>query len=176
MTISKNISEYIENTKVNKKFTKWNKSTVYLYITEITTATNLKEYYYNEVRKGITTWNKVLSENNIPIKFEQTETAKSADIIIHWVKVGRVFEGMCKYLSIINNEIKKVSIEIGLENEYSSKNTTNESIFFTIMHELGHSLGLGHGVDIDDVMYVPHKKNISKPSENDIYVLKEIYK
>ena len=44
-----------------------------------------------------------------------------------------------------------------------------------IMHEFGHALGLGHGVEIDDIMFVPHQKNISIPSENDVYVLKQIY-
>ena len=44
------------------------------------------------------------------------------------------------------------------------------------MHEFGHALGLGHGIEIDDMMYVPHKKNIQIPSENDIHVLKTIYK
>ena len=101
--------------------------------------------------------------------------ATNADIVVHWTKVGRVFEGMCKYPSVINGVFKKISIDIGLPNEFSGKNTTIESIFSTILHELGHSLGLGHGVDIDDVMFVPHQKNVSVPSENDIYVLKQIY-
>ena len=83
---------------------------------------------------------------------------------------------MCKYLSVIGNSIKRISIEIGLPNEYSGKDTTDLSIYCAIMHEFGHALGLGHGIEIDDIMYVPHQKNISVPSENDIYVLKEIYK
>ena len=107
--------------------------------------------------------------------FNQIYLPNSADIIIKWAKVGRVFEGMCKYPSVINGIIKKISIDIGLPNEYSPKNTTNESIFATMMHELGHALGLGHGVEVDDIMYVPHQKNISSPSENDLYILKKIY-
>ena len=43
------------------------------------------------------------------------------------------------------------------------------------MHEFVHALGLGHGVDVDDLMYVPHQKNISIPSDNDVFVLKQIY-
>ena len=82
---------------------------------------------------------------------------------------------MCKYPSVINGIIKKISIDIGLPNELSPKNTTNESIFATMMHELGHALGLGHGIEINDIMFVPHQKNITTPSDNDLYVLKKIY-
>ena len=83
---------------------------------------------------------------------------------------------MCKYLSVVASAINKVSIEIGLENEFSGKETTDLSIYCAIMHEFGHALGLGHGVTPDDIMYVPHQKNISQPSKNDLYVLKQIYK
>ena len=44
-----------------------------------------------------------------------------------------------------------------------------------MMHELGHALGLGHGIEINDIMFVPHQKNITTPSDNDLYVLKKIY-
>ena len=44
------------------------------------------------------------------------------------------------------------------------------------MHEFGHAVGLGHGIEPDDIMFVPHQKNISVPSENDLYVLKTLYK
>ena len=82
---------------------------------------------------------------------------------------------MYKYPSVKNDIIKKISIDIGLPNELSPKNTTNESIFATMMHELGHALGLGHGIEINDIMFVPHQKNITTPSDNDLYVLKKIY-
>lgn len=121
-------------------------------------------------------WNSTLASRHINICLQQTYSAAQADINIHWVKVGRVYEGMCKYLSIIGSQIVKISIDIGLPNEYSGKNTTELSIYCAIMHEFGHALGLGHGIEIDDIMFVPHKKNISIPSDNDLYVLEKIYK
>lgn len=175
MTVSANINKYIESSKVNGKLCKWDKDFINVYITPITANINNKEFYYSEVQRAANVWNHNLKQNSISVSFYIIQNPSMADIVIHWTKVGRVFEGMCKYPSIINGIIKKVSIDVGLPNEFSGKNTTNESIFATILHELGHSLGLGHGVDIDDAMFVPHQKNISVPSENDLYVLKQIY-
>ncbi len=175
MVLSERINEYVKNSMIRGVLAGWKKNNLFVYITPITAQISDKNFYYEEIKRAMVSWNEVLKKSNINTVFVITENPAEADIVIHWTKVGRVFEGMCKYLSVIGDEIKKVSIEVGLENEYSGKNTTNESIFFVMMHEFGHSLGLGHGVDADDVMYVPHQKNISVPSENDLFVLKKIY-
>lgn len=175
MTISPEINKYLENSKINNRLCKWDKNIVNIFITPITANIQNKNFLYSEVSRAIEIWNNSLSNCRINIKLNQISQPVNADIIIHWVKVGRVFEGMCKYISIINGSFKKISIDIGLPNEFSGKNTTDESIFATILHELGHSLGLGHGIDINDAMFVPHKKNIAIPSENDLYILKQIY-
>lgn len=177
MAVSGKINLYIENSKIRGKLCKWKKSFVNVFISDINPALypNAK-FMFLQVEQAINAWNTIFRSNNINIQFQIIQQAVQADIIVHWVKVGRTYEGMCKYLSVINNEIKKISIDIGLVNEFSGKNTTDLSIYCAIMHEFGHAVGLGHGIEINDIMYVPHQKNIQSPSENDIYVLQAIYK
>jgi len=175
MMLSPEIDNYIKNSLINGKLCRWVKPIVTVYIMPIVSGGVDKNFMYSQVEKAIRNWNLILKNNGINIYFSVCQNAQGADIIVHWIKVGRVYEGMCKYLSVVNGEIRKISIEIGLANEHSGKETTDLSIYCAIMHEFGHALGLGHGVDIDDIMYVPHRKNVSTPSTNDIYVLKQIY-
>lgn len=177
MSLSDKINLYIENSKIRGKLCKWKKYSVNVFISTLNPVLHPRaQFMISQVEKAINSWNSIFRNNNINIQFQIIQQAAQADIVVHWVKVGRTYEGMCKYLSVIDDEIKKISIDIGLENEFSGKNTTDLSIYCAIMHEFGHAVGLGHGIEIDDIMYVPHQKNIQIPSENDICVLKKIYK
>ena len=137
MTVSLQISKYIENSKLNGRICRWNKQVIYVYITTISAPVANKDFYYFQVNKGMENWNIALKTCGINLRFDIANTPDYADVVVHWTKVGRVFEGMCKYPGIVNGEFKKISI--------------------------------------DDVMYVPHQKNISTPGPNDLYVLKYIY-
>ncbi len=172
--VSRQITKYIDDSKINGKLCRWDKPIINVFVTELRSA-QAENFRYDKIEKAIQTWNDVLLKNAINVRFQITSTPAGADIVVHWVKVGRVYEGMCKYVSVVNGVFKKISIDIGLPNEFSGKETTDLSIYCAIMHEFGHALGLGHGVEVDDIMFVPHQKNISIPSENDLYVLKQIY-
>ncbi len=172
MSISSSIDLYIKDSLINGKVCRFGKNSVCVFVQPISTpiSNSQKTDYYSIISKAIEIWN-----NFALIKFSITNNPQNADITIIWTKAGIKFEGMCKFPSIIASEIRKVTIEIGLPNPNSPKVINNETILHTTLHELGHAMGLGHGVDTNDLMFVPHAKTLNKPSENDLYVLRTIY-
>ena len=172
MTILNNIDEYIKDSLINGKVCRFDKTVINYFIQPISAPIQdtQKQEYYSIIANAANIWN-----NYAPVRLIQTETANNADIVIVWTKVGIKFEGMCKFPSIIASTIKKVTIEIGLPNPHSTKIINNSTILHTTMHEFGHAMGLGHGVDENDLMFVPHTKTLNKPSDNDLFVLKTLY-
>lgn len=171
--VSNLINNYIKDSLINGKVTRFGKNIVNVFVSQIVAPLSFgeKQDYYDSITNAIRIWNEYS-----PVKFQQINTPQGADIVINWGKVGIKLEGMCKFRSIVASEIKAITIDVGLPNPNSPKKITKETILHTILHELGHSLGLGHGVEADDVMYVPHQKTLNKPSENDLYVLNLLYK
>lgn len=173
MSVSNNINDYLKDSMISGRVCRFNKYYINIYMSKIISnfvSEAEKTEYYGIVEKALNIWNKYglfhFSLQNFP---------QNADIVINWVKTGRVYEGMCKYRSIIASEIRAVTIDIGLPNEYSPKTINKASILHSVLHELGHAAGLGHGIDENDIMFIPHKKTLDKPSENDIFVLKKLY-
>lgn len=164
--------QYLLNSSVNNKICRFNKHNIYIFMSKIAApiSETKKEEYYSIINQAVGIWNRVS-----PVQFIFTQSQDRSDIVVVWTKAGVKFEGMCKYRSIVASEIRSVTIEIGLPNPNSPKIIDNNTILHTALHELGHSLGLGHGSDENDVMFVPHKKTLNFPSENDIFVLNFLY-
>ena len=58
--ISNNIDKYVENTKVNGIFIKWNKSILNIFVSDIAGNISNKEFYKSEIQRAIQNWNTIL--------------------------------------------------------------------------------------------------------------------
>lgn len=75
-------------------------------------------------------------------------------------------------LSYINVTI----ITIAAKNPYSYEKMNNQDIYLVMLHEIGHSLGLNHTNNPNDLMYPTKEKRGAKGiTQNDIKALYDVY-
>lgn len=129
--------------------------------------------YRNLVIKALQTW-ETASEGLI--SFHVVDNLLSSQINIDWKRVDRQALGHCTYSYDGNQRLYGAEVSIGLTDGkiHQAYNSTSE-VFHTILHEVGHALGLGHSPYESDIMYTPHKYGVVELSENDIYSIQCLY-
>lgn len=105
------------------------------------------------VRDGITDWTDVAGPG-IP-RFEFVDDQGDADIPIVWEAepVGRWYIAHCVYR--INSMQSRFGVERILMTGKRSRGqpASLEDVYLTMLHEMGHALGLRHSPEATDVMY-----------------------
>jgi len=109
------------------------------------------------------------SDNTPRLVFTDVEKPSNM-IFINFVDESSKFSGLTK---IILNENKIVQSHITI---YNSKNLTDVEFKKILYHEFGHSLGLTHSQDINDVMFPVLEQSNQLISNNDIHELSLLYR
>lgn len=109
--------------------------------------------------------------------FHIVEKLHDSMINIDWRRVDRNSLGNCNYNYDKYGRLYSAEVQIGLSDgvihqEYMSENEVKH----TILHEIGHALGLQHSPFPNDIMYVPHQYGIINASQRDKLTLKWLYK
>jgi len=124
--------------------------TVYV---KTTSSDYYKKLFRTYIDYAFSTWEKADKR----IKFKYASNTRDADIIIMFdenliMKYDDNYLGITDYRLDSNKKIMKSFIEIGLL-KFNREPVSDGEIKATIIHELGHALGLGHSNSESDIMF-----------------------
>lgn len=181
-------NNYIEQAPADSNIIRWNKDSFPLSV-YIESTDNLPDYYISSVKQALGQWQGAIDF----ISFKTTDKRNDAQIVISFKNLPQNVcdDNVCKYVAgytnpkIISGKLNSMEITI-YDKDPKGEYFTTKEIYNTILHELGHSLGImGHSYSTSDLMYqqnqeqtsifAKHRSEFQYLTQSDINTVKLLY-